>query len=272
MERFLLIRNKSFFDKHGIITINAINDIPNKSSILFIGSHEKSIDNLNTVTRYFEHIKQKQYNYIIILGKGDGILNKDINIPKNVKRIYATNTNYNHPIIKFLPMGCDFRSIDSFKRADIKNENRDILCYCNYSLNTHPDRKYIYNILKNKKFITIENMGTFLNYSISRDEFFTKLGRSKFTICPRGNAIDTFRFYDSIYSGSIPIVVKTHFHNLDIFNNVPILFLETIEDYNNLTEIYLEAKYTELSEKRKDFYENFDFNVFINKIKEMCLL
>ena len=86
------------------------------------------------------------------------------------------------------------------------------LCYCNFSLDTHSCRKQIYNSIKNKDFLTIENMGTFLNYSISRDNFFKQLNTSKFTICPKGNAYDTFRFYDCLYCDSIPIVVKLPFH------------------------------------------------------------
>ena len=114
-------------------------------------------------------------------------------------------------------MGSDFRSISSFCKADFNNNERDILCYCNFSLDTHDDRRVVYNLIKNKSFITIENMRTFLNYAISRDDFFLQLGRAKFTICPRGNALDTFRFYDSLYAGSIPIVIRQEFHNSDFF-------------------------------------------------------
>ena len=166
MERFLLIHNKSFFDKTHIFTINNDNDIPNENSILFIGSHSQSIDTMDYIKKYFNVIKTKPYNYVIIVGKSDGILRINSDIPKNIKCIYANNTNYNHPIIKFLPMGCDFRSISNFNKADINNKNRDILCYCNFSTNTHPIRSYIYSILQNKDFILLENMGKFLNYSI----------------------------------------------------------------------------------------------------------
>lgn len=271
MDRFLLINNKDFFDKHNIYTINNEKDIPNISSILFIGSHTHSIDRLDHIKKYFNIIQNKPYNYIIIIGKGDGTLQIN-NIPENIKYIYATNTDYDHTIIKFLPMGCDFRSINSFNKAYINN-NRNILCYCNFSTNTHPIRTHIYNNIKNKDFIMFENMGTFLNYSISRDTFFERLGTSKYTICPRGNGIDTFRFYDAIYSGSIPIVVKEHFHNLKIFEDIPILFLEKEEDYKDLTKDFLEEKYVELSKKIKsnieNNYENFDFSNFINNIKKL---
>jgi hypothetical protein len=112
----------------------------------------------------------------------------------------------------------------------------------------------------------IENMRTFLNYSISRDQFFERLGNAKFTICPRGNALDTFRFYDAIYSGSIPIVVKERFHELELFKDIPILFLEKIEDFNTLTEEFLEKKYLEIAPYIKPYYKQMDFNEFIRQV------
>ena len=260
MNRILLINNKAFFDKHNVYTITSDRDIPNKSAILFIGSHTHSMDNLAHITKYFNAIHNKPYNYVIIVGKGDGILRLNA-IPKNIKYIYATNTNYVHPIIKFLPMGSDFRSVSSFSKAhNTDNKPRDILCYCNFSINTHKIREHIYNLIKNKGFITFENMGTFMNYSISRDTFFERLGNSKFTICPRGNAPDTFRLYDSLYSGSIPIVVREQFHNLNLFIDLPILFLEKTEDFSLLTKELLEEQYSVLSKKIKPYYEQLDFS------------
>ena len=270
MNRFLLINNKKFFDNHNVVTINNVNDIPDKNAILFIGSHVKSIDNPKHILKYFDAISSKQYQYVIIVGKGDGSLKPNINIPKNIRTIYCTNINYTHDKIKFMPMGCDFRSIYSFHKANIKNNNRNILCYCNFSLNTHSIRRKIYRHLRDKTFITFDHMGSFLNYNISRDQFFTNLGNSKFVICPRGAALDTFRFYDTIYSGAIPIVIKTAFHNLPFFNEVPILFLDNEADFKNLTEDFLNKTYDKLIIKKKNYF-NLNMNHFISEIKK-CLI
>jgi len=271
MERFLLINNQSFFDKHGIYTVNLgnKNDIPHKSCILFIGSHTSGGNFLNHLVSYFPAISRlPQYTYIILLGKSDKRIPPTLRaIPKNVKFIYANNINYTHPKIKYLPMGSDFRSISSFPYANMLNEKRPILCYCNFSLNTHSDRRDIFQYLKPKPFITFENMGNFMQYSISRDTFFKRLTNSKFTICPRGNALDTFRFFDVLYAGSIPIIVKESFHNDPRFNNLPILFLNKKEDYLQLSRRFLLNKYAELSAKKRSYYPELDFNVFINNLK-----
>jgi len=262
MNRFLLINNRQFFDENGVITIETPDDIPDKSSILFIGSHTGSMDNLHHIVKYFGDIEKKPYTYIIIVGKGDGRLKKDIKIPNNVKYIYAPNTDYKHDKIKFLPMGCDFRSIESFSKAD-EHDNQEILCYCNFSINTHPSRKRIYDGIKHRPCMTIENMQTWMNYSISRDDFFTKLGQSKFVLCPRGNGLDTFRFYDSIYAGSIPILVKEQYHDNDIFKEIPMLLLKDEKEFKNLNWDSLTKHYEKLKKLRKDKYDSFDFSKFI---------
>jgi hypothetical protein len=209
------------------------------------------------------------YTYIILLGKCDLSLDETITIPSNIKYLYVNNFTVNHPIIKFYPMGCDFRSIESFSKADSTNTKRDILCYCNFSLNTHPIRKKIYDSIKNKSFITIENMKTFLNYSISRNDFFNRLGNSKFVICPRGRGVDTFRFYDTIYSGAIPIVIKENYHTSPFFEGVPILFLNNEDEFNTLTKEFLEMKYKELLTYKKTYYKGMDFSFFINELNKL---
>ena len=263
MSRFLLINNKPFFDKYNVYTVRDVNDIPDYDSILFIGSHTSSIVIPKIIIPYFEAISKKQHRYIVILGKSDRTVDMDIYIPKNIIYVYANNVNYQHTVVKFLPMGCDFRSISSFSCA---GKTKDILCYCNFSLNTHRDRPKIYDMVKNKEFVTIQNMGTFLKYSISRDEFFQNLGRSKFVLCPRGNALDTFRFYDTIYSGAIPIVVKEEFHSSEFFKGVPILYLNHVDEYDSLTEDFLSKKYDEFLLHKKDYYETLDFDVFMEKL------
>ena len=264
MENLLLINNKSFFDKNQITTIGQNTDITS-ASILFLGNHNGCYGQLNRniITKLFNDISHFNKNYIIIIGKTDDNFFENIAIPKNIIKIYANNIIYDHDIIKFLPIGRDFRSINQFnipQQSEKKN-----LCYCNFSLDTHPCRKTIFDSIKDKNFLTIENMGTFLNYSISRDDFFKQLNTSKFTLCPKGNAYDTFRFYDCLYCDSIPIVVRLPFHKY--FEDLPILFLKSEEDFKDLTAEFLNQKYDELSLKKKKYYKELDFNYWILNIK-----
>ena len=279
MSHFLLTKNNKFFDKENISIISIYKkqiklNIPNKNSVLFFSKKKSDNDDNYAIKKLriiFDLVRKKHYKYIIIMSR-TLCLNEEIykkfKIPKNIKYIYIAHVKYKHKVIKFLPLGRDFRSKSSYIQAD-KYDNKDILCYCNFSLNTHIGRKKIYNNIKNKSFITFESMNKFLNYKISRNTYFERLGKSKFVICPRGKFIDSYRFYDALYSGAIPIVVREKYHNLDFYKKLPILFLNSVEEFKFLTRDYLNKKYEELIKYKKDYYEGLDFKLFIEKNRKI---
>ena len=84
-------------------------------------------------------------------------------------------------------------------------------------------------------------------------------------ICPRGCGIDTYRLWDCIMLGCIPIVEKYESHNS--WNDLPILFLDNIRDYELLTEDFLNRKYDKFLEK--DF--NYDKCTNDYWYKKICI-
>ena len=157
-----------------------------------------------------------------------------------------------------------------------ESEERDILCWCNFSLNKISDknntRYKIYNLLKNKPWIDLFVKEKFpkpiyktkknINWEIN---YYKKLNRTKFMICPIGNGLETYRFYDSLYSGAIPIVVKEGIL-YDKFKDLPVLILEKIEDFGLLTEEYLNEQYDILSKKFKEYQPLLDMNFWLKNI------
>ena len=114
-EDILLLFNEGFFRDQGVISVGSESDIPDSDAILFIGSHRHTF-NLKHLNPYLKAIKSKPFTYSIICGKTDGCLSEDIEMPKNVKKFYCNNVDYSHDVIKFLPMGRDFRSRDCFSQ------------------------------------------------------------------------------------------------------------------------------------------------------------
>ena len=210
--------------------------------------------------------KINEQDIIIVIGKGDYEITDEFadDIPDNIKFIYANNINTKNPKYRYLPMGRDFRSSSLFTQVKASYK-KEYLCYCNFSINTHPQRKELFNSIKDKHFIDFEHMGKFLDYSISRRDYFNKVSKSKFTISPRGNGIDTFRLWDSIYLGAIPIVVKEAvFH--EYLYDLPILFLDSYDDFINLNEDFLEETY-HMMLKKKYNYEKLFFSYWIDMIE-----
>ena len=241
--------------------------IPNKNSIIFVGHRNKDFSGLDELFSVFKRINEKDKYYTIVIGKNyRGITHKYLEyIPKNINKIFSNNVNISHPKIVYLPLGRDFRSSDLFDQVKPQCEKK-YLCYCNFSVNTHPLREKTFDLLKNKTFIEFEHMGNFKQYSISRLEFFQKLAASKFAICPRGQGIDTFRLWDCLYVGTIPIVVKEAvFH--ESIKNLPILFLDNYDDYANLTEDFLNETYQKFLEQQFD-YRKLLLSFWLNQINE----
>jgi hypothetical protein len=99
-------------------------------------------------------------------------------------------------------------------------------------------------------------------YQKGTNETF-KISRSKFIIAPRGCSIDSYRLWDAIYFGCIPIVVKYEGYNQ--FEDLPILFIDKWEDYSELTEEYLNHIWDKFSVM--DFnYEKLKFSYWENEI------
>jgi hypothetical protein len=271
MENILLLFNEGFFRDQGVISVGSESDIPDSDAILFIGSHRHTF-NLKHLNPYLKAIKSKPFTYSIICGKTDGCLSEDIEMPKNVKKFYCNNVDYSHDVIKFLPMGRDFRSRDCFSQ-NFNKKDREILVYGNFSLNTSWIRKAIHLFIKDNPLYTLENIGirgkngSKRSWFMSNDDFFNRLRSSKFVICPRGTAPDSFRFYDALYCGAIPIVIKDPMYDQFDHSELPILFLDHQKDYQKITEDFLNKQYSILSKKIKPYYKTLDFNHWIEKIK-----
>ena len=238
-----------------------------KKNIYFLGHNHMSINS----TEYIKEVLNSTYmisgeENVVVLGKGDYEITDDfsLDLPGNIRYIFANNINTNSSRYRFLPMGRDFRSSEYFSETD-PSYIKERLCYCNYSVTTHNKRKLLYDSIRNKEFIEFDHMGKFLNYDISRLEFFNKVSKSKFTICPRGNGIDTFRLWDSLYLGAIPIVVKEAvFHQY--LDDLPILFLDSYEDFAKLNIEFLEENYQNMLRKKYN-YNKLLLSYWINEIE-----
>jgi len=226
--------------------------IPKDGGAIFCGNKWKSIDTLFYVKQLMELIKLNDKNYKIYLGKGDYEIDDDFcrSIPKNVTHIWANNINSRDSRLKYMPLGRDFRSSQYFniKPSHIKRT----MLYCNFSINTNQIRSRLNKEMANHKFAKIEHMGAFLKYPISRHEYYERLCQSKFVLCPRGRALDTYRMWDCMYLGAIPIVIKEAvFH--DYLSDMPILFIKNIRELKRLSRSCLQSIYKKMLNSRYNY-------------------
>ena len=112
----------------------------------------------------------------------------------------------------------------------------------------------IYNTLKDKSCIVWLPKQT-------REEFWQTLHNYAFVVCPFGNGLDTHRTWEVLCMGRIPIVEKSPLNK--VYEGLPIV---EIEDWNDITEKWLENKFNEITQG-KFKYERLFLNYWVNKIR-----
>jgi len=121
------------------------------------------------------------------------------------------------------------------------NENieKKKLLYMNFNINTYSqERQGVYNLFCNKRYVTI---GKTVNTIEGRTNFLREIKSHYFVLCPRGNGIDTHRLWETLYMGSIPIVIKNIAYKG--FEDLPICFIDKWSDIN---EDFLDGEYNRI--------------------------
>ena len=70
---------------------------------------------------------------------------------------------------------------------------------------------------------------------------------AKFYVCPAPSAQDSYFFYEAIYTGAIPIVVREPFHDVFVKNGVIIHFVGALDGITE-SELLIKSKIPQVSE------------------------
>jgi len=254
-----------------LIQLNKFSNLHDEKKIIFCKT--------DFLLQEFENIKKINNDIILITGNSDyPILDNIIElIPKNVKKWYGQNILTYHEKIEPIPMGIENRydsvrsghGIGYYERVEIKESllkrNTTLTptkkIYSNFQINTN------YTHRQKVKSISIESPHIdWEEPNLSLEGFFNKILDYEMVVCPAGNGVDTHRLWEVLYSNRIPITVKIgDFKIYELYNKLPIVVLENIDDLLDLELIY--KKYNQI----KINYKNIgmiDFNYWKNKILE----
>lgn len=227
--------------------------------------------NLNEIN-WRDKIHKSRPARIWITGHSDYSIDKPIfdKYQHNCQKWFTINKSYNNEKIYALPLGITNNTMES--RAHQIYGNTDImiqtmhkprsitnLVYLNFNVYTFKqDRIPCLDFFKDKSWVTIGSNKVTLK---GRQIFLEEIRNHKFAICPRGNGVDTHRLWETLYMGSIPVVIK---HDaLMEFNDLPILFVDKWED---VTEEFLNNKYDEMQETKWNM-DKLKFSYWENLIK-----
>ena len=206
--------------------LNDITYIYNNPYKIFCYSH--NIELLSKKIIYFKN------DFILVTHNSDGNIKKTDNVltildnPK-LKMWYGQNVCFQHPKLKFLPIGIANSQwphgnvsalLDSVTNKSAKQNN----VYFNFNINTNKEkREKCYNSIKHK----VEWLPM-----VSYSEHIKRLNSYKFCICPEGNGVDTHRLWECLYLNVVPIVVKSDFTDTLLREKIPIVVLNVWDEFD----------------------------------------
>jgi len=146
---------------------------------------------------------------------------------------FGVHTSFEHP--KFLPLTIGFGNAvyaDQLKfirefdhNSLIKWSQRKYLLYINFNANNNMSkRNHLFSLFKDIPDVLI------IDHKTDYLTFMNNIGNSKFTLCPVGNGLDTHRFTEAIFMGSIPILEKSLL--MPIYKETTSIVLNDLRDLN----------------------------------------
>jgi hypothetical protein len=241
---------------------NNINTIDKDVIVVYTNTH--------WVEHFFNELKtfKTDKKFILITHNSDHDLNEYVyNLkPNNIIKWYSQNVNYvnNKNDFESIPIGLEnpiwfpnankiSNLIDTLKKEkNIKN-----LLYVNHTIMSYPnERSEPYELFTNKNWCTIEFYENGKNYN----NYINNVYNHKFVLSPRGNGLDTHRFWETLYLKSIPVVIKNP--NNSYYLDLPVVF---VNKWDEVTEEYLNSEYERINNTKYNL-EKLNFMYWENKI------
>ena len=197
------------------------------------------IDNISKLSKLLQQTNKEIY---LITHDSDYEINEKVftTYSKNIKHWWGVNVNYTHPKLSSIPLGLGSPWVPEGVTPDsitIERQfpSRNNLFYVNHRIQTCPhEREEPYNLFSTKEWATVR----FPDPKGETDDYIKEVVSHKFVLCPRGNGIDTYRFWESLYLGAIPVVKDCI--NIGFYKNLPIT---VVNNYQEITKDFLESEY-----------------------------
>ena len=193
-------------------------------------------------------------------------------------RILVQNNEYDHPKVGIMPIGirdcgtiilmhhrfhhsCLFEKGVSL-RTTLGANVRPIKCLLCFSVWTHPSRQECYDLFAGAgapSFVYNLNDADDVPVANSFEKVpvslvYQKTLESRYALCPRGCGVDTHRFYECIYLGCVPIVVRTNTVFDRLYAAFPCL---VVERWTDVTGEHLDLYYPECFARMREFHARY---------------
>lgn len=204
------------------------------SSIIY--SNTEALDFLFEDLKQVEHFK----NLILITHESDLPITEKVfsSKPSCISKWFGINVFYENENLIPIPIGVPGKFTEFYDK-DYKYEETLLShkldkIYINFRDNTNSkERSGLKSYFEKKDWAVVDND------KIDPDEYQKNLKKYTYNLCPIGNGVDTYRIWETLVAGSIP-VTKKH-PALNSFEKFPIIFLENLK-FDNLESLKLYSK------------------------------
>jgi hypothetical protein len=246
------------------------------------------IDNIRLYKREIENVKPQDKSYvnslmedsdllslcskfpekkfIIFTNLEDTPIDKFIfdRIPDNVLSVNAVNAISFGGKVNPIPYGIQRKLHTGDNRKQILLDfmfsdeiSIEQVLYVNHSDHTNPkERSGIKEIFLDKSWAKVQFQ------SVDYYEYLSSLKKSKFMICPIGNAVDCHRNWECLYMRRVPIMKKNSYLEY-LLKDYPVLF---VNDYSEVTEDLLSSNQHLFDQIQKINLDDLDVKNFYDKI------
>lgn len=193
--------------------------------------------------------------YILVTHGGDPPINQDyahILKDPNLMHWYATNAALQHDKLTAIPVGVEYnlstaqrKTIEDVLYSDIPKD-KNVFCGAFTVHHWVEERQRCLDAMK--------HTGLMMDNRVSYREYLLELKRHRFCLCPIGNGIDTFRLWEALYMGCIPVITRRinkervlveQYKHDNVYSRIPKIKIDYWEDFNPgiLTEYLYNATY-----------------------------
>jgi len=181
----------------------------------------------NRIEEFFSDYRGSINASILLFGNSaENFYSFDYSLPSSVKMVFLQNMGFSDKRFSCLPVGIEnLRHAKNglphhFTSKHIYEEKQNQILVGPFS-NTHAEREEL-EYLKSQ-----DGPWRFLENRIVPKTFAAVSSSYKYIAAPRGRGMDTHRFWESIYRGSIPIVKTSQWSKTISYLDIPFIQIDT---------------------------------------------
>lgn len=184
--------------------------------------------------RFFEEYSGSINARVLILGNGDRDFDyfDESLLPTSVKKVLVQNLHNEGARSSLLPIGIENLRLGTnglrkyFNASYVESAKQEKILIGPFSM-THPDRAFF-----NDPALDLSDRFTVLRGRISPREYAETSSKFRFVAAPRGNGIDTHRFWEALYRGSYPVVNRNNWSSQVKKLKIPLFEIDSWDEHS----------------------------------------